>query len=216
MTRSIAEPPVGLVLAAGAGRRFGRPKALVTYRGRRLVEHAVALLRAGGCTRVVAVSGAAAFEVTGAEVVHNPDWASGMGSSLVAGLSGLGGLDVVVVPVDTPWLGPAAVRRVSRAPAALAVATYGGRWGHPVLLGADHARGVMDAAVGDIGARRYLRANRHDVAEVPCDGTGSPRDIDVPADLLAAPHDPADSPRHAATQSDPSFAARRNTEDTRG
>lgn len=187
MPRSTAEPPVGLVLAAGAGRRFGSPKALVTYRGLRLVDRAVALLREGGCERVVAVSGAAPFEVDGAEVVHNPDWASGMGSSLVAGLARLEGLDVVVVPVDTPWLGPAAVRRVATAPAALAVATYGGRWGHPVLLGAEHSRGVMAAAVGDVGARRYLRAHRREVAEVPCDGTGSPRDVDVPADLQTEP-----------------------------
>src|SRR5699024_10112243 len=59
-------PMTGLVLAAGAGRRFGGPKALVDFRGARLVDRAVSLLRAGGCDRVVVVSGAVELEVPGA------------------------------------------------------------------------------------------------------------------------------------------------------
>ncbi|OSP39920.1 4-diphosphocytidyl-2C-methyl-D-erythritol synthase, partial [Streptomyces sp. 13-12-16] len=55
---------VGLLLAAGGGRRLGgRPKALLTHRGRPLVEHAAGVLRAGGCTRVHVVLGARAEEV---------------------------------------------------------------------------------------------------------------------------------------------------------
>ncbi|MDV8000679.1 nucleotidyltransferase family protein [Rhodococcus sp. IEGM 1408] len=176
----------GLVLAAGAGRRFGRPKALVEFRGVRLVDHAVALLRAGGCDRVVVVSGAVALAVPGAEVVHNERWESGMGSSLRTGLTAIGRADVVVIPVDMPWLGAEAVRRVAGADASLAVATYGGARRHPVFLGAQHLPGVIDSAVGDAGARHYLRAHSDRVVEVPCDDTGSPRDVDVSADLHRA------------------------------
>lgn len=173
----------GLVLAAGAGRRFGGPKAVVGFRGRRLVDHAVALLRAGGCGRVVVVSGAVPLEVPGAEVVHNPLWDTGMGSSLRAGLRAVGREDVVVIPVDMPWLGAESVRRVAGSGASLAVATYGGARRHPVLLGAEHLPGVVDAAVGDAGARHYLRAHSHLVVEVPCDDTGSAHDVDRPEDL---------------------------------
>ncbi|WP_314037937.1 nucleotidyltransferase family protein [Dietzia sp. CH92] len=180
---------IGLVLAAGAGRRFGRPKALVEYDGTRLVDRAVALLREGGCERVVVVSGAAELTVPGAEVTHNPRWDTGMGSSLRVGLQTIGAGDVVVVPVDMPWLGAEAVRRVAAAGSALAVATYGGVRGHPVLLGADHLAGVIASASGDVGARHYLRAHAHLVAEVPCDDTGSPRDVDRPEDLAAAAGD---------------------------
>ncbi|AWH97474.1 nucleotidyltransferase family protein [Dietzia psychralcaliphila] len=201
---------VGLVLAAGAGRRFGGPKALVEYRGVRLVDRTVRLLREGGCDLVVVVTGAAPLEVAGARVVHNEGWDSGMGSSLRVGLEAVAGRDVVVVPVDMPWLGAGAVRRVREAGsgdgardgagagdgADLAVATYGGRWGHPVLLGGRHHPGVIASAVGDVGARRYLRAHSASVVEVPCDDTGSPRDVDVPGDLEAP--------------------AARNTGDTRG
>jgi nicotine blue oxidoreductase len=88
----------GLLLAAGGGRRLGgRPKALLTYEGRPLVEHAVRVLRAGGCGPVHVVLGAAAAEVreradlTDCVLVENPHWEEGMGSSLRAGLASLAG-----------------------------------------------------------------------------------------------------------------------------
>lgn len=175
----------GVVLAAGAGRRFGGPKALVDFRGARFIDRAVRLLHAGGCERVVVVSGAVELDVPDAEVVHNPDWETGMGSSLRVGLTTVGGEDAVVVPVDMPWLGPESIRRVLAADESLAIATYGGIRAHPVLLGAPHHPGIIASAIGDAGARHYLRAHSHLVVEVPCDDTGSPRDVDHPRDLEA-------------------------------
>jgi CTP:molybdopterin cytidylyltransferase MocA len=175
----------GLVLAAGAGRRFGRPKALVRWRGRTLVERAVDLLADGGCDPVVVVLGAGADEVPPlpARTVVNPDWASGMGSSLRTGLAAVAGADVVITLVDTPLLGPESVRRLLAAGGTAAVATYGGEWGHPVLLSAAAAADVAATATGDRGARGWLRDNPGKVTAVPCDGTGDPRDVDIPDDL---------------------------------
>ncbi|WP_255954052.1 nucleotidyltransferase family protein [Streptomyces odontomachi] len=92
---------VGLLLAAGGGRRLGgRPKALLRHRGRPLVEHATQVLRAGGCARVHVVLGAAAARVRreavlpGCVLVDNPAWEEGMGSSLRAGLASLTGTHV--------------------------------------------------------------------------------------------------------------------------
>jgi CTP:molybdopterin cytidylyltransferase MocA len=177
----------GLVLAAGAGRRFGGPKALAQIGGERLVDRAVTLLRSGGCSHVVAVSGAARFEVDGATVVHNPRWASGMGSSLRVGLAALpaDATGVLVVLVDTPWLAPEAVRRlvaVHAGGAGLAVATYDGQRGHPVLLGREHWAAIAATAHGDAGARGFL-AGRTDVVEVDCTGLGDPADVDTPDGL---------------------------------
>jgi len=79
----------GVLLAAGSGSRLGRPKALVTVGGRSLVSRGVALLQDGGADPVIVVTGAAELaELPGPGVVsvHNPDWATGMGSSLAAGL----------------------------------------------------------------------------------------------------------------------------------
>ncbi|MEU4334971.1 NTP transferase domain-containing protein [Micromonospora lupini] len=187
----------GLLLAAGAGRRLGRPKALLPYRGRLLVDHAAAILTAAGCQPVVVVLGAQADQVRARtrlpDVVLNDDWATGMGSSLRAGLSALtasAAVAVVVTLVDMPGLTPAAVRRVARNATAdaLAVATYtDGRRGHPVLLGRDHWAGVTEAAVGDRGARDYLRAQGETVRLVPCADVADDTDVDLPEQAARLP-----------------------------
>jgi nicotine blue oxidoreductase len=186
----------GLVLAAGGGRRFGGPKALAQLHRRPLAERAVALLREGGCSPVQIVLGAQAQQVTevtdlgDAMVTTNPDWESGIGSSLRAGLAALppAADAVVIVLVDQPLIGAEAIRRVIHAHlegAAVAVATYGGQFGHPVLLSRQTWAGVAQLARGDTGARAYLRANPGLVIEVACDDTGSPADVDTPGDLAA-------------------------------
>jgi len=184
----------GVVLAAGAGTRFGGPKALVRLDGERLVDRAVATLRAGGCPEVVTVQGAAELPDVDATVLHNPDWATGMGSSLRVALAHLSAGDAtaaIVLLVDTPWVGSGAVARLVRAAArtgcAAAQATYGGVPGHPVLLARGSWDDVAAAAMGDTGARAWLRAHRDLVLDVPCDGTGQPHDVDRPADLDAGP-----------------------------
>jgi nicotine blue oxidoreductase len=158
--------------------------------GERLVDRAVRLLTDGGCAPVVVVSGAVPLDVPGATVVDNPEWSSGMGSSLRAGLAAAAGTAdvdaVVLVTVDTPWLGAEAVRRVRAAHAggaAVAVATYGGRRGHPVLIAGRYLDEAARYAVGDVGARAFIAARPELVVPVPCDGTGSPDDVDTPADL---------------------------------
>lgn len=182
----------GLLLAAGAGRRFGSPKALaVLADGTPFLQRAIAALREGGCEPLLVVLGAQAERARdlalGAEVVVNDDWESGMGSSLGVGLAALpGSADAaLVLLVDTPGIGAAAVARVSSyaTPDVVAMATYDGRRGHPVLLGREHWPEVIRTAVGDAGARLFLRAHADLVVEVPCDGIASPEDIDTPGDL---------------------------------
>ncbi|PWI14513.1 4-diphosphocytidyl-2C-methyl-D-erythritol synthase [Streptomyces sp. Act143] len=186
----------GLLLAAGGGRRLGgRPKALLDHRGRPLVEHAVGVLRAAGCTRVHVVLGAAADGVRqraaldGCVVVENPEWADGMGSSLRAGLeslSGTGARAALVSLVDQPGIGAEAVARVRGAyasPDSLAAAAYDGVRGHPVLFGSAHWAGIAAAATGDQGARAYLKEHAAQVALIECGDIARPYDIDTVADL---------------------------------
>jgi len=188
---------VGLVLAAGGGRRLGgRPKALLPHRGRPLVEHAVEALRAGGCARVHVVLGAEAGAVrdraslSGCVLVDNPRWEEGMGSSLRAGLGSLAGSGAraaLVSLVDQPGIGREAVARVLAAyasPLTLAAAAYDGERGHPVLFGAAHWTGIAAAATGDRGARAYLRAHADTVVLVECGDVARAYDIDTEADLV--------------------------------
>ncbi|MFC8273278.1 NTP transferase domain-containing protein [Streptomyces sp. NPDC057271] len=188
----------GLLLAAGGGRRLGgRPKALLTHRGRPLVEHAVRVLREGGCEVVHVVLGASADVVRerarlpGCVLVDNPEWAEGMGSSLRTGLASLAAealpVDAALVSlVDQPGIGAEAVARVLSAYGSrdsLAAASYDGRRGHPVLFGADRWAGIAAGALGDQGARDYLRSHRDAITLVDCSDVAEPYDIDTAADL---------------------------------
>jgi CTP:molybdopterin cytidylyltransferase MocA len=188
MATRMGEHPAGLLLAAGEGSRLGRPKALLELDGERLVDRGVRTLRDGGCSPVLVVAGAAQIEVIGAVVVPNPQWRTGMGSSLRAGLSALppGCPAVVVALVDQPLIGPEAVARLIGAHergATVAVATYGGRPRNPVLIAREHFDAVAEAAQGDAGARHFLRAHPGLVTHVPCEDVAEPDDIDTPADM---------------------------------
>lgn len=179
------EKVAGLVLAAGAGRRYGGPKAFD------FLQQALTALRDGGCDGVFAVLGAAAGEVraavdlTGVEVVENPGWDEGMGSSLRAGLAAVadaGGYAAVCVHlVDMPGVtGPAVARVLAlAAPGRLARASFAGVPGHPVLVGREHWAGVRAAATGDRGAREYLKEHSAEVVLVECGDIADGRDVDV-------------------------------------
>ena len=180
----------GIVLAAGEGRRYGLPKALVPYAGRLLVQRAADTLAEAGCARTVVVLGAQAELVRESApdlpaTVVNPDWPTGMGSSLRVGLSAVAGTPAsaaVVLLVDMPGVTAEAVRRIAAfaAPDALVVGGYGDRRGHPVLLGREHWTGVARSAAGDRGARDYLHAHAARVRVVPVADVADDTDLDVP------------------------------------
>ena len=187
----------GILLAAGEGSRLGQPKALVELGGQTLAERGVAMLRDGGADPVVVVTGAVPISMAGVRTVDNPDWRSGMGSSLAAGLRALGdGRGVgspadncaaaVVALADQPLVGSEAVRRLIAAyrdGASVAVAAYDGKPRNPVLLAREHWDAVLELATGDTGARPFLRAHPELVTLVECGDTGSAYDVDTPEDL---------------------------------
>lgn len=129
----------GLLLAAGQGRRLGRPKALVSIGGLTLVERGVELLRDGGTDPVVVVTGAVTVSLPGVVTVYNPAWRTGMGSSLRAGLATLpaDSAAVVVALVDQPLIGAETVGRLVTAfldKPGLIAAGYHGKRRNPVLI----------------------------------------------------------------------------------
>ncbi|MGQ0716045.1 MAG: nucleotidyltransferase family protein [Pseudonocardiales bacterium] len=180
----------GLLLAAGAGRRYGMPKALVD--GGAWLRRAVATLAEGGCDPVLVVVGAAADQVIPlvpdtARTVVATDWAEGMGASLRTGLAEL----VRTAPpqvqaalvhlVDLPDVNASVVRRLAAlaGPAVVARAGFESQPGHPVLFGRQHWAGIVASAHGDRGARDWL-AGRSDLTVVDCSDLASGIDVDHP------------------------------------
>ena len=146
----------GVLLAAGEGSRLGRRRRWSRSVGGGWPTGGGAA--AGrGAGPVVLVAGAAAVAVPGAVVVHNPAWATGLGSSLAAGLAAVRALPgqacgaAVIALADQPLVGPGSVRRLiaaHRAGARIAVAAYGGRPRNPVLIARAHWEEVLAMAAG--------------------------------------------------------------------
>ena len=192
---------VGVLLAAGAGRRMGVAKSLLRGAdGRPYLDRGVRALLDGGCPSVVVILGAqaaAAMEIMdrsglksdpGVVAVVNESWAEGMSSSLQLALATSRRTEpeadaAIVMLVDLPDVGSDVVRRLLAlaAPDALARATYAGCPGHPVLIGRDHWGRIDRDVRGDVGAKTYLEGR--DVTLVRCDDLATGRDVDTPHDI---------------------------------
>ena len=175
-----------MVLAAGAGRRFGAPKAEVTLDGERLVDRAVRTLRAGGCDPVIAVvrNGTAVPE---ALAVVNDAPERGLSSSLRLGLRAAADTEsdrAVVLLADLPGVTSEAVRAVAAAPDPVALAGYRDGRGHPVALDRSVWAEVGATTHGDEGARAFVASHPELVGVVDrSDDVDGLVDIDTPADL---------------------------------
>lgn len=188
-----------ILLAAGAGSRFGGVKQFAELEGRPILSRVMSELQGVGETQVL-VLGAAAERVREAipagswNVVVAADWEDGPGASLRAGLAAAAAAEsALIVLGDLAWLRREAAERVLAAAAAsprseAVRACEGGRPGHPLLI-----RGaLLDAArvAPDAGLRPLLE--QADVLAVDCAGLGPCRDVDTPDDLdPAAGHSPA-------------------------
>jgi nicotine blue oxidoreductase len=171
----------GVLLAAGAGTRYGMPKALAEQG--EWLRRGVTALADGGCDDIVVVLGAAIVDVpASARTVVAENWADGLSASLRAGLAAIDAEYAVLHTVDTPDVGADVVRRVLNAarssPSGLARARYADRPGHPVVVARRHWPDLVETLRGDEGARPFLGV-RTDVVAVECADLASGRDIDA-------------------------------------
>jgi molybdenum cofactor cytidylyltransferase len=184
----------GILLAAGASRRFGSQKLLASIDGRPLVRLTVERLLATALDDVVIVLGRDATAVRAAldgldvRTVTNPEYAAGMSTSLRAGLAALaGGADAALVALgDQPGVGAEIVDRLleqyrARRTGIVAPLYRGGLRGNPVLFD----RALFDelrAVTGDEGGRSVIERDPGRVALVELD-MEMPADVDVPGDM---------------------------------
>jgi CTP:molybdopterin cytidylyltransferase MocA len=183
-----------ILLAAGAGSRFGGGKLLAKLNDMPLVEHVLVALEASPVDKTVVVVGADAkrlrevCEPYGFRIVENPEWTRGQSTSVRAGLRALGpeARAAVVLLADQPLVGADAVKRLVEAfegGAKVAVAAYGGEPRNPVLFSREVWPLLEAELSGDEGARPFLRRHQDLVTRVPCDEVGDPVDVDTAEDL---------------------------------
>ena len=181
----------GVLLAAGAGTRFGGGKLLATLAdgtpiGVRaatnlatVLPDTIAVVRPGDSALADAL-GAAGIRVTSC-----PDADTGMGASLAHGVKEAGeAIGYVIALADMPWIGRATIQCIAEAlatGASIVVPRHRGQRGHPVGFGAAHRRALL-ALTGDAGARSLLAAAT-DISWLDVEDPGTLQDVDVPADL---------------------------------
>ena len=185
-----------VLLAAGASRRLGRPKALAPIGSRAAIDHLLAAGAALGDPRPLVITGAhhaaLAAHLAGREleVLANPNWAEGRTGSLSLAASARAGDDLCIAPVDHPLVSGETFALLGRSwrerghPATGWLAPrLGGRYGHPVLIGRDLASrlGSMDPDQ----PLRDLRPSAIPLWAVPVRDRGVLLGLDTPSDLEA-------------------------------
>ena len=187
-----------IVLAAGAGSRFGGGKLLAPYQGRPLVETVLSQLHVAPVNEIIAVVGDKTGEggarlrhvcsLYGALIAENPRWEEGISASVKRGLAACSpDADAAVVVLgDQPLVGAGAVARLVEAHeggATVAVATYGDKRRNPALFARGTWPMLREELSGDEGARGFLERHPEMVTEVPCDDVADPADVDTREDL---------------------------------
>ncbi|WP_278313862.1 nucleotidyltransferase family protein [Lolliginicoccus levis] len=182
----------GIVLAAGAGSRYGQPKILA-HDGDWL-RTAATTLQEGGCTHVFVATGAARPSLPpGTTEIHVPAWRTGLSATVHASITAVTALtsengesgSIVLHTIDTPDVGPAVLARlIDNHPGSWGItrALFQGRPGHPVIIGRDHWQPLLaslaEDGASDAGARHYLRGQH--VLGVECGDLATGADIDHP------------------------------------
>ena len=181
-----------VILAAGASARYGRPKQLLPYLGRTLVEHAVRTAIASGAKEVIVVAGAEASVIRErlqglpVRVVTNKDWSSGLSTSIRRGVSALSPeVDSVVIALcDQPKITPDLLRRLAyqqfESDVPIVASTYDGIIGAPAAF----CRGLFSSLLaleGNFGARDLIRQSGIAFESIVFDGGNV--DVDIPTDF---------------------------------
>jgi molybdenum cofactor cytidylyltransferase len=179
-----------VILAAGMSSRMGSNKLLADIEGRPLITRTVERVQASGVDEVIVVTGhqasAVRAAVTGVQLVHNPEFTTGLASSLRAGIEAADGFDAAFICLgDMPLIRPEDLKRMMAAftPERNIVAPAKmGQLGNPVLWGKVHFAELM-ALSGDKGARAILEAQRGKIIEVEVSDDSIMLDADTPEAL---------------------------------
>jgi molybdenum cofactor cytidylyltransferase len=179
----------GVLLAAGASRRLGRPKQLLRWQGETLVRRAACAALEAGVDELIVVTGAERDAVTASlagldlHLVENPRWPDGLGSSIAAGVRAASGAAVLLLLADQPGVDAALLAELIASMEAgheRVACAYGGVVGAPALFSAASDLAALRALSGEQGARHLLQRAGAPVLAIPAEQAAY--DIDDEAD----------------------------------
>lgn len=189
---------LAIVPAAGTGERFGGDKLLANVGGSPLLDRTVRALLRGGVERVVVVlapaservrSQVSALREPGVDVATNAHPERGMFSTIQAGLADATGDPLLVLPGDMPYVEEATVASLLRLygeRGGIVSPRFRGKRGHPVVIPGAYREEILRAPEGAT-LHEILRAHAGERVDMDVYDRGVVRDVDVPADLEAAP-----------------------------
>ena len=182
-----------ILLAAGESKRMGRPKQLLEWRGKTLLQHSLESLCNSAADEIILVLGHEADRIRRTlsalpiKIVINPDYRQGMASSLRHGLLAMDRSSeaFLVLLADQPGIGPEIINRLISAfrqadpRGGIVRPVYRGRPGHPVLIGTQYLQEALQLR-GDVGARRIPMNHPGDILEIAVDQDAVLKDLDTP------------------------------------
>jgi molybdenum cofactor cytidylyltransferase len=193
--RLVPSDKLGLILlAAGGSTRMGQPKQQLAFKGSNLLQHATQAAIDADCKPIIVVIGAASeknresLQSYPVHVVVNPDWPTGMASSIKTGLKTLLELSpeidgVVLMVCDQPFVTPHLLRKMKRewqsSGKGMVACSYAGTFGTPALFARDYFQDLL-ALDGQEGAKKILMAYNSFIALIPF--PLGQVDIDTPED----------------------------------
>lgn len=184
-----------VLLAAGQATRMGKLKQLLPFRGKTLVEWALAPLIHPAISEVVAVVGYQSEEVTrfltpySVKIVRNEHYSEGMGSSIQRGLQEIDPRAgaVIIALGDQPGISPSVVTQLVEAyktsDRRIVIPVSSGHRGHPVLFDLSLKQEMLAASL-KIGLREVVRAHPEEILELAVETEGILQDVDTPEDYV--------------------------------
>ena len=183
-----------ILLAAGESKRMGRPKQLLAWQGKTLLQHSLESLINSAADEIILVLGHEADRIGKSlpalpiKIVINPDYKKGMASSLRGGLLAMDRRSeaFLICLADQPGIGPEIVNRMIREfqqadpKREIVRPVYRGRPGHPVIIGAQYLQEALQLLQGDVGARQILLNHPEDILDIDVDEDLILKDIDTP------------------------------------
>jgi molybdenum cofactor cytidylyltransferase len=193
VTPTASQPTIAaIILAAGSSSRMGQPKQLLVWQGQTLIRSILAKVQAAGIAQIFVVLGANAEKIAAelddlpVQLVHNPDWATGMGSSVVAGTQAAIPIQpeaLLLTLVDQPFVSTRLLQEMIRQytlhPDAIIVSDYGTHPGVPALFPAFFFPKLLTLD-GDAGARKIIRQHPGKIISLPFPEGNF--DLDTPED----------------------------------